>query len=69
MKAYLSSTQEGNPSMSDRGRRGGRPKEPTLVQILDTDNPRRGRPAVQGAAPESGRLRQGSHELIKEMPR
>ena len=46
--AYLSSTRPDRPSMSQRGRRGGRPRESTLFEVLATSAPRRRRPAVKG---------------------
>ena len=43
---YLSSTRPDRPSMSQRGRRGGRPREITLAEVLATSDPCRSHPTV-----------------------
>ena len=37
IKSLLRSFQPGELSMSERGRRGGRPKEPDLSDLIDAD--------------------------------
>ena len=37
LKSLLRSFQPGELSMSERGRRGGRPKEPTIDELIDRD--------------------------------